>query len=351
MKMKLSTAVLFVMFSTCCLFAYNPPAGGQNLLRISDPVLLTGASSCAGGPVFEVAPSSIVNNPALTALEQRAVINVSGTLLFNSDDNDDKSSGSAFGAAVLIPSRWCVSTFLLQGVFVDFARMQLGNTINGTAGFAKDITDALCVGSYLNTGVFYGHGDDWTLNAAFGGLYQFGDIAFMKNVRFGAAFTNLGKMYNDTKVYGLKPSKTGEWPALVTFRTGVAATLLSKDKFNLGSSLDFAFPAFQNFVCDAGVQLLYGDFIKVSTSWEFDAREFSNEAKNILPSVGVSFKFTFNSKEGSYLASKGWQQSEVTVSSAWKQLYEDINAVSIGTSINLGLKDTQAPEIKLWGEK
>ena len=41
----------------------------------------------------------------------------------------------------------------------------------------------------------------------------------------------------------------------------------------------------------------------------------------------------------------------MTVSGAWKQLYKNVNAVSAGAKINLGLKDTQAPEIILWGEK
>ena len=272
-------------------------------------------------------------------------------MLFNSNKDDDTSAGGAFETAVLIPSRWCVSTLLLQGIFVDFDRMQLGNSFNFTAGFAKDITDSLYVGSNVNAGMFYGHGTDWTVSAAFGGLYNFGDLFLMKNVRAGAAFTNLGKMYTDTEVWGLKAEETGVWPAALTLRTGAAAVLLSKDKFDLGTSFDFVFPGFQNFVFDAALQMMYGGFVKLSTSWEFDSREYSNDARNIIPSVGLSFKFMFNTKEDSYLASKGWQQSEITVSTAWKQLYEDINAVSAGASINLGLKDTQAPEIKLWGEK
>ena len=48
------------------------------------------------------------------------------------------------------------------------------------------------------------------------------------------------------------------------------------------------------------------------------------------------------------LAKTGWAQSEMTVSGAWKQLYKNINAVSVGATLNLGLEDTQAPEIILW---
>ena len=51
------------------------------------------------------------------------------------------------------------------------------------------------------------------------------------------------------------------------------------------------------------------------------------------------------------MANKGWDQSDMTVSGAYKQLYKNVNAVSAGAILNLGLADTKAPEIQLWGEQ
>ena len=62
-----------VLCAGAALYAYNPPAGGQNLLRISSPELLSEGASAAGGALYSVSPDSVVNNPALTAFEQRAV--------------------------------------------------------------------------------------------------------------------------------------------------------------------------------------------------------------------------------------------------------------------------------------
>ena len=155
-------------------------------------------------------------------------------------------------------------------------------------------------------------------------------------------------MLNET--LGIKGSEAEKWPGFCTLRAGLAGSLVKTDSFELGASMDFAAPTFQNFVFDTGVQILVMDFLKISSSWEFDLMEFKEESKNIMPSVGVSFKFNFNSSKDSYLAKKGWEQSEMTVSGSWKQMYENVNAISAGLLMNLGLKDTKAPEVSLWGE-
>ena len=56
--MKKILGVLFASSLICAgLFAYNPPAGGQNVLRLTEPQLITGAHSAAGGGIFGVTPA------------------------------------------------------------------------------------------------------------------------------------------------------------------------------------------------------------------------------------------------------------------------------------------------------
>lgn len=359
MKKILSAVLAFAAASA--LFAYNPPAGGQNLLRLSEPQLLAGGNSTAGGGLFGVTPSSIVTNPALTAWEQRGALDLAGTFLHNSnDDFDSDTAGGAFQAGLLVPSRWCVSTFLFQGNFAEFVDMPIGKSVAFTYGYAKDITETVSVGLSANFGYLFGDiGNDWTLSAGIGAYYNFGDWKFLKNIRFAASLLNLGKMYTDSETIGIESdlddddvdiSEADSWPALATLRTGVAASLIETDQLDLGLSLDFSYPTFQNLVIDTGLQMEIRDIVKIYSGWEFDVREFAEGSKNILPSIGVSFKFRFNSKEGSFLANKGWAESEITVSGGWKRMYENIDAFSAGAVMNLGMKDTQAPEIKLWGE-
>ncbi len=349
MLRKLTAAALLCVCSA--LYAYNPPAGGQNLFRIASPDLLTDASSSAGGALSGVSSDSVVNNPALTAYEQRIVLNLSGTLLFDSKDASDKSMGGAFEGGILFPSRWCVSSFLMQGIFVPFYEMHLGNNFALSANVAKDLNDKLAIGMNFAADFFWGYDSDWAGGVNMGALYKFGDLFFMKDLRFGAALLNVGKTLKHTDVYGVKGDYASDWPGIATPKMGIAACLLDKPNFDIGASVDFSFPAFQDFVFDAGFQILICDIVKVSSSWEYDVCEYSEGAKNIVPSLGVSVQFKFYSKDGSILANKGWAQSEMTAGAAWKQLYKNVNAVSAGAKLNLGLKDTQPPEIILWGEE
>ena len=71
-RMKYVMAALLI--SAVSLYAYNPPAGGENLFGISSPAQLTSASSAAGGAFFDITPSSIAFNPALPAFEQRVML-------------------------------------------------------------------------------------------------------------------------------------------------------------------------------------------------------------------------------------------------------------------------------------
>lgn len=375
MKKYLGAAFVAFLLGTS-LFAYNPPAGGQNVLKLTEPQLLSGAHSAAGGGLFGVTPASIVINPALTAWEQRITLDVAGTLFVNSNTEEPYNGhamGEGFQGALLIPSRWCVSTLLFQGVWTEAFDMPVGDSINFTGGLSKDITDEVSVGMNANFGLLYGDvvDSDWTASVSLGAYYNLGELSFMKNLRFGASLNNIGKMYaSSEKSLGIKTAKdyrdwvdsksenkfegddATAWPGICTFRMGAAATVLTTDFMDMGASLDFSFPAFQNFVADLGLQMQFlNEHLKVSAAWEFDTQEFINDSKCLLPSIGVSFKFIFNSKQGSYMANKGWDQSDMTVSGAWKQLYKNVNAISAGAVLNLGLADTRAPEITMWGEE
>ncbi len=342
MKKFLTAAVLSAFVSGAVFAEYNTRPGSQNLLRFSEPQLLTGAASSAGGAIFDVTPASIVNNPAVTAYEQRIVADLAGTVLIDTD-----STGFAGHAGLLIPTRWGVASFLVQGIFADLDHMCLGNGMNFDASFSKDVTDQLSVGMSANFGFTSWKSEtDWKLGADMGAFYNFGDLGPFKSVRFGGSLLNLGKMYS-TKYVGT----SYDWPGIATPKAGVAGSFLKQENFEIGASADFSSPSFQNFVIDAGLQILINKIIKVSTAWEYDVKEFGDDARNVMPSIGLSVKFRFNSREGSMLANRGWAESDMTVSGAWQQMYEDINAVSGGVILKLGLEDTTPPKIILWGEE
>lgn len=357
------------------VFAYNPPAGGQNLHRLSSPTSLTGAGSAAGGALYEVLPAAIFNNPALPAFEQRIVLSVGASLLVDGnsgtdremykytdsdgeclyDTDDFNKAGEALEVGLLVPSRYGVATAMFQGVWAPLADMPIGDFLLFSGNVSKDITDQVSIGVTGTLGAFGlgKFGSDFSATVGLGIYYDYGELKFLKDLRFGFALLNLGKTFTKTELPGINASEYAEnWPGIVTPRIGGAATLLETKKLRLGTSIDMSAPTFQDFVFDAGLQVEYAQFLKLATAWEYDTRECNWNCKNLLPSVGLSFKFVFHSKEDSTITKfAGGQESEMTVSGAWHQMYEDVNVVSASTVLKLGLIDKDPPVITLWDEE
>lgn len=355
--MKKMVVAAVVLLAAGSLFAYNPPAGGQNLLRLSSPFALAGANSTAGGAIYDVMPSSVVTNPALAAIEQRIALDAGFTFMTDKNKNAvDGSTGTAFQLGATVPTRWCVPTLLVQGVFAPLIDMHLANNIVVTANVAKDINDKVSVGIGVTGGGFWNDASsDWTLYADTGVIYNHGDLAFMKDVRFAVTLMHLGKMYTDSEnLHGIKGTSAGMWPGIATPRIGVAALFLDKDGFKLGSSTDIAAPGFQDFVIDIGLAVEYSGFrfatFKLASAWEFDVQEFTNDRHNVIPAVALSAKFNF-SADNKMLANHGWSESEITAAAAWRNLYEDVNAFSAGLVLKLGQEDTDPPVVTLWEDE
>lgn len=349
--MKKLVMIVSALCAAGSLFAYNPPAGGQNYQRLSSPTILTSANSVAGGAILDVIPSSVVNNPALPAFEQRITLDLGGTLLLDSDDADG-SVGSAFQLGASLPTRWAVPTFLVQGIFAPLIDMHLGNNVSFTATISKDINDKVSVGLSATGGAFWNDdSSDWTIAANTGVYYNHGELFFLKDVRFGVTLMNLGKMYSDAEVLGIKGKLADKWPGIATPRAGVAASLVNTGDFKLGISTDAAAPGFQDFVFDLGLGLEYSGLqfatFKLASAWEFDLNEFKEDSKNLIPAIGLSVKFNFSAKNEA-MASRGWDESEITVSGAWHKMYENVNAISAGAVVKLGQQDTDPPVITLW---
>lgn len=333
------------------LFAYNPPYGGENVSNICEPNMLSGYGSACGGPEFTAVPSSITFNPALMGLNQRNVVDLSGTFLIDTaaENTAFGSKGFAFGAGLSIPSKWCVTTVYVNGSFVNFDNMPLGNEVTVHAGVSKDLTEKLIVGTNLYGGFYFGSVFDFTVGLDLGVIYKTGKAAFFKDSRLGIALLNLGKpLLKDTLRTGFDGTTAGtSYPGILTPRVSFGGTLFETGKVSGGLSADLSFPFFQNAIFDTAFDVKFGDIVKITASWQANVRELINGAPVDLPSVGVGFNFTLNTSKFS-AANADWAKSELEGSVAWKRLYGDIHAISGGALMNLGMPDTSAPEIILW---
>lgn len=337
---RISLILLLGMIFSFTFVSADEYVGEEIAFKLTNPDLLTGASSSCGGGFFSAGANAISVNPALTAGEQRVMLNLSYTSLFKPSDKDS-SMGAAAQLGLLVPTRWGVFSGVVDGVFCDLAPLDLDNTVELSFGFSKDITEKLYAGLSLNGGFRWGESNMWALDLNLGFMYNFGTVGFMKDFRIASSLMNVGKPY----ALGL--------PGICSPRVGVAATLFSVADGNVagGFSADLTAPQCMNLVFDAGLQLKVAKIITVKSSWQFDMAETISGNKNFLPSVGITVNFNINTKDNQFMADKGWQQSEISTSAAWQQIYQDIHCVSAGAAINLGMKDVDAPEIILWGDE
>lgn len=351
-KLLVAAAMAALLLSTAS--AYNPPVGAEDMCLLSSPRALSGGLSVTGGAIFAAGAESIVVNPALTASSQRTNLNFGYTLLATGNDVDEDKIGTAVQSAIMIPFKLYVFSGYVNGTFANFnEEMYLGNSVNGKIGLSKEITDKLNVGASVSGGAAWKHGNDWALGFNLGFLYNYGNLGFLRNFRYGASVLNLGKNYNNSDQLlrpGInKESNAGEYPGLATIKLGAAGSFVKNDNFELGAALDFTVPAFQNLIVDMNLQAGIKNMLFLSIGEKFNVRETIEGHKAFIPSVGLIFNFTFDVKNNEYFAKKDWSQSEMIISAGYKNMYDKVNAISAGLDVNLGMKDTSAPEIILIG--
>ncbi|MCR5219358.1 hypothetical protein [Treponema sp.] len=359
--MKKITALAAALFAfTAASFAYNPPAGGEYVYTFTSPEMLSGGASATGGAEFNIVPASIIFNPALTAGEQRTVADLSASLLINTNKNDlpgndDASMGFGCQLGLIIPTRYTVFTGTMQGLFADFNNMNLRNTVAIHLGAAKEILEKqFYVGMNLYGGFYTGDDSDFTAGIDLGTLYLFqNNLGFLKNPRLGIAMLNIGKPLNGYYTYGIKEDEgvlsDGDYPGVFTPRLSFASTLFKTANVTGSFSTDASFPTLHNAVFDISYGMTFFDVIHLNAGWSLNILELAEKDYTAaMPSIGVSFKFLFNSKK---LGKEDWAQSEIIPSLAWQEVYSGIEVVSLGAKVNLGLADTSAPEIILWDEE
>ncbi len=325
-------------------YAYNPPAGGQMINQLQSPTTLTGGNSAAGGALMTGQSVTSAANPALTAGEQRVVIDVAYTGFAGL--GSESGYGNGFNLGTVIPTKWGVASGNIQGLFLPFDAMPLKNTVIVRGGFSKDITETF----YVGAGISAAFGMDWGLNLELGVGQNLGKVGFMRDFRWGAALTGIGKPYSPSSVNGIFGGKTDGYPSMFTLQAGAAATFVSAGIFKLGLSADVSLPTFQNLVFDAGLEARFADIVSLRSGWTVNLREIMEGRTALSPSLGLSVLFTISAKDDSFLGKQGWQKSELVPSIAARTLYDGITAFSAGTTVYFGLKDTAAPVITIWGD-
>ena len=240
----------------------------------------------------------------------------------------------------------------LNGTFVPFNELSLGNSFSLQAGLAKEITDKLDIGLSINTGIAWNKDVTWAVGGNLGFNYHHGDLGFMKDFRYGASILNLGKNYTLKHSIGANTtSATTQFPTIATIKVGASGTLYTNNFLDVGMALDLPTAMFHNLVVDFNTELRFNDMIYISFGEKINVHEACYNKWSAIPSVSLGVNFKFNVNNVQYLEKKGWAKSEMTVGLGYKNLYETVNAGSVGVDIDLGMKDTSAPVITIFDEE
>ena len=175
---------------------------------------------------------------------------------------------------------------------------------------------------------------DWSLSANIGALVRLGDLGFLKDFRIGASINNLGKVY--TNAASIRPvnvyNATSPFPSFCYIRTGAAALFVSTDVLKLGMSLDLETPCFQNLLISTALNFSVKDQLFITIQEKINIYELANMYAQFIPSIGISYKFRFN-VNNAYLEKNDWSESEMRVSTAYKNAYDTVNAISADVDI------------------
>ena len=348
---KIASVFLIASLCLATMAAYNPPVGGEDFNLLASPLNLSGANSVTGGALFNAGADSLIVNPALTANEQRVNLTAGYTFMYSTNDSNNKKIASAFQTGILIPFKLYIFSGYANGTFVPFEEMNLESSVNFKAGLSKEITEKLYVGASASGGYTWQNGNDWSLCANVGALYNFGTLGFIKDFRIGASVLNLGKNYSIQRIGNDKTKLSTEYPTVLTMKAGFAGTFFSNDTFKFGLGVDATTPCFQNLIIDTNAQLAIKNTFFISVGEKFNLMETIKGNSSFIPAVAFLFKFTFDVKNNEYLESNGWSQSEMSVSAGYRNIYGSIHAASAAVDLDLGMADDQPPKIVVWNNE
>jgi outer membrane protein OmpA-like peptidoglycan-associated protein len=338
-------AALCLAMAAVPVFAYDPPAGGSLF------PILGSAQALAYGPSVTAldAPWADMQNPSASAAQQRTVLDAGFTAL-----TDFGSAGQGFGAAAAlglsVPTPYAVLSAGFDFVSTPAAMtaLPLGTVVGLRGGIAKDLFPDFYVGGALGLSLGGNGGFGWGAGLDLGVMHKLGDRGSLKDLRWGAVLSGIGKAYNaPLPATGALGTAADGFPAPFTLSGGARALLVRTDDWKIAVGADVSLPSFQDFAIGLSTGISWRDNYTFRANWSQDMRQlFAGSGKSLIPSFGFTAIIPLKrAADGSYLSKQGWDQAELRPALAASPLYGAVWAVSGGASLPLGVIDKNPPKI------
>jgi flagellar hook assembly protein FlgD/outer membrane protein OmpA-like peptidoglycan-associated protein len=318
------------------LFAYDPPNGGDLLPGFYSPLFSAGGASVESTE----SPEADAINPAASGAAQLMQFDASyGALTAFGTDY-----GNIFNAGFTLPQPYGVWSGNIHFLNSPFASMPLGTVFTAKGSFSKELYPNLTVG--LGIGLMLGAGTtlfDWGAGLDLGISQGLGDIAFMKDFRWGAAVTGIGKPFA-ADIPGASGTPNTGYPSPFTLTAGASFAAIKTEDMGLRVSLDLARPDLAaptalNFIAQLGLSFSYRDIIGLSASWGINAYDISVGRLWQIPSFGLKAKIPLDTSD----AAPGLGELRPTI--AAQPFASGIWAFSGGMTAVIDKPDTTGPVI------
>ncbi len=338
-RKNLSALITLVIgcFQISAVFAeYTPPNGGEEFYHLLSPYFL------AGGPVFttEENPYSSRINPAASTFQQRTTLDLNYVGI--ADPGNDGWKGHLVNVGGILPTRYGVFSATSSLLYTSLDDMDLGFLWTLQGAVAKELFSTLSVGAGIHTTLGAKDSFDVGLGLDVGFIHTPLNFYNLKDFQWGVSLLNLGKWYSPVE------GRTG-FPSPFTPLLGASFTVYGSNatpvKLRLDGSLSF--PAFQNIRLSAGADLQLAQKFSLRTGLHFDLAQRIRDSlasRSLIPSFGLSFLFRTDLKQ-QVLEERGWNRSDIRVSTSAAPLHSGIWAFGGGVNAQLGVVDTNPPKI------
>lgn len=334
----LGAAILSVSLFAPVLAAADSPTGADATAELFSATALGGGAFVSSGGSAQAAAT----NPASAATLQQLTIDATYSLLAGL--GDEAGVGHALATGLVYPTKYGVFGGTLNFLSSPFdSAFPLGTRAGFTAFASKTLYPRLSLGLGAEGSI----GPDYSLGLSLGASGAIGDVGFMKDLRWGAAFTGLG---------------VGSVPSPFTFTGGAAFGLIREDRFALDLAADLSLPSFSNLAGKIGVEARIGELAKLGLSTGFNLKEaIDGQAASAIPGISLTADFALAPAQGAAAsaeasgtdaagpsgASVGGRRGDVKVSVGARPLYDGVWAFGTGAVVTLGVVDKEPPVISI----
>jgi flagellar hook assembly protein FlgD/flagellar motor protein MotB len=336
MRKTLSTLLVILAFVPR-LFA-DPPTGSETVLDLYAPVLAGGSGfvTSQGG-----APASALN-PAQGGDAQRIVFDAGYMGLTTTTVGG--GWGNIIDLAALLPTKYVVlgsALHFVQSPGFDGA-YPIGLNFGGNLSAAKELYPGLSLGVGLNLGIGTDDNEDQVWTAA-------GDLGMRHNLG------NLGPLMDFTYAFAMRGLGHSYTPDAFTPALGASFDFIhlegrddNPDPLKAGMALDFTVPGFQNVTGKIGAYATLAELVTVSLATGFNANDIKDDRRpSWFPSIGLTVHFMLLSSGGKLAGGRLPSDGDLSVTMAYKPLYQDVFGLGIGASWAVGVLDKKPPVITL----